>query len=145
MSERVKRRKKQGTNNRSLRSAVRVTNLLCAWHRVVSCRPPGQRSVTRRLGKWQTLPWCRAMFANTGQLLTLAARTKRERGREDRSKGEGGAIWTSEQGERNRQRVMEETGVTVTTGERWRERWRGTGEVAGWCFCSLTAWQSPLD
>lgn len=45
--------------------------------------------------------------------------------------------------EKDRQRVMEEMGVTVTTG-RWRDI-DGEWEVAGLCVCCLTAWQSSLD
>lgn len=68
----------------------------------------------------------------------------KERVAEDGSGGGGGgAVWTSEGRERDRRRVMEETGVTVTTG-RWREI-EGDWEVVGLCFCSLTAWQSSLD
>lgn len=56
----------QQTNNRSLRSAVRVTNLFCAWHCVVFHRPPGQRGVKCCLDKWQTLlPWFLAEFTST--------------------------------------------------------------------------------
>lgn len=46
-------------------------------------------------------------------------------------------------GQKEADRVMEETGVTVTT-QRWRGI-EGDWEVAGLCFCSLTAWQSSLD
>lgn len=67
-------------------------------------------------------------------------RKDKERVAEDRYRGS----YLDKRGrERDRQRVMEETGVTVTTG-RWREI-EGDWEVAGLCFCSLTAWQSSLD
>lgn len=72
----------------------------------------------------------------------------RERQRESSRNKEGWAIWTSRgdgggRGGETSQCVMEETRVTVTTG-RWREI-EGDWEVAGLCFCSLTAWQSSLD
>lgn len=66
MSGKVNEGESQQTNNRSLRSAVRVTNLFCAWHCVAFHRPPGQRGVKCCLDKWQTLlPWCLAEFTST--------------------------------------------------------------------------------
>lgn len=68
---------------------------------------------------------------------------ERQRGSSRRWK-RGRASYLDKRGrERDRQRVMEETRVTVTTG-RWREI-EGDWKVAGLCFCSLTAWQSSLD
>lgn len=69
----------------------------------------------------------------------------KERQRESSREQKQGRVSYSDKGgrERDRQRVMEEMGVTATTG-RWREMERDW-EVAGLCFCSLTAWQSSLD
>lgn len=56
-----------------------------------------------------------------------------------------GAPRTSRGGRESDSRiVVEEMEVTVTT-ERWKEIEEDYEEEVGWCFCSLTTWQSSLD
>lgn len=121
------------TNIWSLRCAIRVTNLFCAWHYVVFHRSSGQRGVKRCLDKWQTpLPWCLALFTNTWSS-PWNGRKDKEGVAEGRNKG-GWAIWTSKGEKETGRWVMEETGVTVTAG-RWREIGGSLG--GGWLVLLL--------
>lgn len=71
-------------------------------------------------------------------------RSKRDKEREADGRQKRGGGRLDERGrERDGRTATAEEGVTVTTG-RWREI-EGNREVAGSCFCSLTAWQSSLD
>lgn len=140
--ERGKKQNPQ-TNNRSLRSAARVTNLFCAWHCVVFHRSPGQRGVKRCLDKWQTLlPWCLALFTDTWSS-PWNGRKDKEGVAEGRNKRR--VSYLDKRG-RERDREMSNGGDGSYCDSRKMERDRELAwEVAGLCFCSLTAWQSSPD
>lgn len=115
--------------------------MLCAWHRVESTDLQ-DRAVSGHV--WvsdKLLSHDAALCLRTlGEVLTMERKTKRVE--EDRDEGRRRRGVFGQAGERER-RSNGRMGVTVTTA-RWRQI-EGGWEVAGCCFCSLTAWQSPLD
>lgn len=118
---------------------------ICSVHDTVlySTDLPDRRGVKRCLDKWQTLlPWCLALFTNTG---SNPCNGREDKGGVAEGKKQRRVSYLDKCGrERDREMSNWRGGSYCDNGKMERDR-EVAWEVAGLCFCSLTAWQSSPD